>query len=103
LGAEIEELNTAIGISFKKSDLINLTQMAYEQSAIYNASGLCPSIGNCSEFIELCYVRKEITRRQLNKMRQRFSEMREGGDTMTLRVVPLEDIWKVSADMKVVW
>lgn len=49
------------------------------------------------------YVRIEISRVKLKKLRKRQSEMREDGVAKTLRVVPLDDLWKVSADMKVVW
>ena len=103
IGPQATELEEACDLSLKESQLINLTQRAYENSSIHNASGLCPSLGNCSEFIKIMYVRKDMTRVRLKKMRKRLSQMREEGAPMTLRVVPLEDVWKVSADMKVVW
>lgn len=101
-GPEAKELEDACGISLKLSDLTNLSQRVYEKDNIHNNSGHCPSLGNCSEFITTMYARIEISRVKLKTLRKRQSEMREDGHKRTLRVVPLDDMWKVSADMKVI-
>ena len=103
IGTDIRELEQSCGLSLKHSDMINLTQRAYEKNCVHNASGLCPSLGTCSEFIRIMYAKKEITKHQLKKIRKRLSQTREEGASMSLRVMPLADMWKVSADMKVVW
>lgn len=103
IGTEAKEVESICHLSLKQSELINLTQRAYENSCVFNSTGLCPSLSNCSEFIKIMYSRKEITKSELKVMRKRLSQTREEGAAMSLRVVPLEDMWKVSADMKVVW
>jgi len=102
VGREITEVENSTGLTMKLSQLENLSKLAYENCSIYNASGLCPALGNCSEFVKIMYARKEITKREMASLRTRLSQMREEGASMTLRVVPLDDLWKVSADMKVV-
>eukprot|EP00551_Chaetoceros_affinis_P017480 CAMPEP_0203687632 /NCGR_PEP_ID=MMETSP0091-20130426/621_1 /ASSEMBLY_ACC=CAM_ASM_001089 /TAXON_ID=426623 /ORGANISM="Chaetoceros affinis, Strain CCMP159" /LENGTH=248 /DNA_ID=CAMNT_0050557025 /DNA_START=78 /DNA_END=824 /DNA_ORIENTATION=- len=102
VGPQAKEVEEVCGVSMKVSDLINLSQSAYENNSIYNASGLCPSLGNSSEFVKILYARKNIKKTQMKIIRKRLSQMREEGAVMSLRVVPLEDVWKVSADMKVV-
>ncbi len=103
IGREVEELKKTCHLNFSQSNMINLTQRAYEKNSVHNASGLCPSLGTCSEYIRIMYMRKEITKNQLNAIRRRLSKTREEGAAMSLRVIPLADMWKVSADMKVVW
>ncbi len=103
IGTEAKEVESICHLSLRQSELINLTQRAYESSCVFNSTGLCPSLSNCSEFIKILYSRKEITKSELKVMRKRLSQIREEGAAMSLRVVPLEDMWKVSADMKVVW
>ncbi len=46
VGPQAREVEESCGVSLKISDLVNLSQSAYENNSIYNASGLCPSLGN---------------------------------------------------------
>jgi hypothetical protein len=47
------------------------------------------------------YLKKEISKEHLLMMRKKFSKQREDGALVSLRVIPLHDMWKVSVDMKV--
>ena len=101
LGYEIEEIEEAFGVELKMYDLINLSEAAYDHNSIKNTMGMCPSPGQSGEHVKIMYVRKEISKEHLLMMRTKFSEQREEGALVSLRVVPLADMWKVSADMKV--
>ena len=103
IGQQVQEIENSCDISLTQSKMVNLTQRAYETNFVNNSSGLCPSLGNCSEFITIMHLRKELTNYQLVKIRSNLSRTRWDGAPMSLRVMPLGDIWKVSADMKVIW
>ena len=100
LGFEIEEIEEAFGLELNMCDLINLSDEAYEHNPIRN-EGMCPCPGQSGEQVKIMHLRKEISRGHLLMMRSKFSEKREEGALVSLRVIPLADIWKVSADMKV--
>lgn len=100
MGYEIEEIEEAFGLELNMDQLINLSDEAYEHNPIRN-EGMCPCPGQSGEQVKIMYLRKEISKDHLLMMRKKFSEKREDGALVSLRVIPLADIWKVSADMKV--
>lgn len=62
--------------------------------------GIAPSPGGCDEFCRFMYLEKKVTIAELHAMKDRLSGLREHGEYITLTVVPMDDVWKVSADMK---
>mmetsp|Transcript_18793 Transcript_18793/g.28566 ORF Transcript_18793/g.28566 Transcript_18793/m.28566 type:complete len:588 (-) Transcript_18793:132-1895(-) len=100
-GYEIDEIEEACGLSINMNDLIDLSQEAYSKSSVDNASGLCPSPSHSGEQVKIMYMKQKISKAHLLGMRARFSKQREEGLAVTMRVVPTQDIWKVSSDMKV--
>ena len=101
LGFEMEEIEDAFGLQLYMSDLTNLSKEAYEYNSINNELGMCPSPGHSGEHVKIMHLKKEISKDHLLLMRKKFSEQREQGAFVSLRVVPLHEMWKVSADMKI--
>lgn len=98
-------IEDACNVKLNTSTMTNLTEKAFEitgesRSISYN-HGICPSSGSCSEFVQIMSINKDITKMELQTMRCQLSELREQGNMITLRVVPIADIWKISTDMKV--
>jgi len=60
------------------------------------------SPGGCDEFLKYMYVEKRVTKADLDEMRGRLSGLREEGEFITLQLVSLNDLWKVSADNKAI-
>jgi len=101
LGFEMEEIEDAFGLQLNMSDLTNLSKEAYEYNSINNELGMCPSPGHSGEHVKIMKKEKEISKDHLLLMRKKFSAQREHGAFVSLRVVPLHEMWKVSADMKI--
>jgi hypothetical protein len=101
LGFEIEEVEEAFGLELNMFDMVNLSKEAYGHTAVHNDMGMCPSPGLSGEHVKIMYLRKEISKDHLLMMRKKFSKQREDGALVSLRVIPLRDLWKVSVDMKV--
>ena len=101
LGFEMEEIEDAFGLQLYMSDLTNLSKEAYEYNSINNELGMCPSPGHSGEHVKIMHLKKKISKDHLLLMRKKFSEQREQGAFISLRVVPLHEMWKVSADMKI--
>lgn len=105
-GIAVQEMKEECGIEVKANELIDLTQLAYEERVSSNqlpVAGVCPSAGGCDEFVQITYLEKKITKTELEAMKGRLSGLRNHGEIITLRVVPFDEVWKVSADAKAMW
>lgn len=99
----IRETKEECGIEVEANELIDLTLLAHEKGVGDRPTGMCPSAGGCDEFIQIMYLEKKITREELEIMEGRLAGLRNHGEVITLRVVPFDEIWKVSADAKAMW
>jgi ADP-sugar diphosphatase len=94
-GTAVKELQEECGISIQPKDLVNLTQLIHAPQ-----HGLALSAGGCDEQCQFLYLEKMVTQKQLEAMKGRLTGLREHGEVITLRVVPIEDVWRVSMDVK---
>jgi ADP-sugar diphosphatase len=90
-GTAVQEIQEECGITLQMSDLVDLTQ----------DYGLAPSPGGCDEVVQYFYGEKRVTRDQLNSMRDRLTGLLDEGEAIILKVVPWDDMWKISRDTKV--
>ena len=114
-GMAVKEMQEECGISIDPHELIDLTQLAFatnnqttttttssSSNDGWGVAGLAPSPGGCDEHCRYFYLEKQVTPAQLEEMKGRLAGLREEhGEYITLRVVPWGDLWKVSADCKV--
>ncbi|KAJ4386828.1 hypothetical protein N0V93_009726 [Gnomoniopsis smithogilvyi] len=52
-----------------------------------------PSAGGCDEYIKIFAHEKRVSREQLREWQGKLTGLREEGEMITLKVVPLEDLW----------
>ncbi|KAL7555713.1 hypothetical protein ACA910_009353 [Epithemia clementina (nom. ined.)] len=66
------------------------------------SAAIPPSPGGCDEVLRLFYLEKNVTLQELHDMKGRLHGLREHGEYITLRVVPMDQVWKVSGDAKAI-
>lgn len=102
-GVAVQELREECGIDVVPSQLVDLTALACQQAVDAGhapVAAIPPSPGGCDEFCRFMYLEKRVTLAELDAMRGRLQGLREHGEYITLRVVPMQDVWRVSADAK---
>jgi diketogulonate reductase-like aldo/keto reductase len=102
-GIAVKEMEEECGIVVRPSDLVDLTELACQEALQLGnipMAGIPPSPGGCDEFVRYMYLEKKVTVAELDEMRGRLQGLREHGEFITLKVVPMEDVWRVSGDAK---
>lgn len=105
-GTAAKEMEEECGIKLRPSDLTDLTELAFQgevEAGNLPQVGIAPSPGGSDEYLRYMYVERLVTKSELEQMKGRLSGLRDEGEYITLRVIPLKDIWRVSADNKVLW
>jgi len=102
-GIAVQEMEEECGITVRDTDFVDLTELACQEAvALGNLpmAALSPSGGACDEMLRYLYLEKKVTTAELEEMRGRLHGLREHGEYITLEVVPMEDVWKISGDSK---
>lgn len=105
-GTAAREMEEECGIKLRPSELTDLTEIGCRdalEAGTIPCAAVAPSPGGCDEFIRYMYTERVVTKAALEKMKGELSGLREEGEYITLRVVDLKDMWKVSADNKAMW
>ena len=97
-GTAAREIEEECGIKLRPSELTDLTELAG-----LSGDGIAPSPGGCDEHIGYLYAERSVSTAELDEMKDRLSGLRDEGEYITLRVVALRDLWRVSADNKALW
>ena len=99
-GAAAKEIEEELGVTIREDELTNLSELAAEGKE-NNEEGLAkamfPSAGGCDEFISIFSAERRIPRAQLKEWSGRLTGLREHGERITLKVVPMQDAWKIGA------
>ncbi len=108
-GAAANEIEEEAKLKVKESDLINLSELALEDipatpwtnSANATAAGseklensMYPSVGACDEFIPIFLCQKRLTRHHMDWLKGKATGLRDEGENITLKLVPLNKAWK---------
>lgn len=102
-GIAVQEIREECGIDIHASDLVDLTALAFEdatKSGSLSVASIPPSPGGCDEYIRYMYLEILVTKAELDDMRDRLTGLREHGEFISLRVVPMDQLWQVSGDAK---
>ena len=105
-GTAAKEMEEECGIRLRASELTDLTQLAMAEvveAGHLPTPAVAPSPGGCDEFLRYMYAERIVTKSDLETMKEHLGGLREHGECITLRVVPMEDLWKVSGDNKAIW
>jgi 8-oxo-dGTP pyrophosphatase MutT (NUDIX family) len=96
-GGAAKEIEEETGLVVKQDDLIDMTALAARaqedgeklQNAVY------PSPGGSDEFIPLFLCLKTMPNAEIEALQGKLTGLRDTGEKITLKVVPLADLWKV--------
>lgn len=91
-----KELEEECGITIDASELIDLTAFGYGA----NVKGIYMSPGGCDEFIRLFACVKTVTKEKLEQLEGKLTGNLEEGETICLKIVPFDDLWKVCHEAK---
>jgi len=95
-GVAAKEMQEETEITISSEKLIDLTELAYNGKY----QGIIPSAGGCDEFIR-CYVyRQNVEDKKLQEFNKKLTGLLSEGENITLRVIPLQDFWKETSDVK---
>ena len=97
-GGAAKEIEEETGLKIPAEDLIDLTDMALPKPTSNDEEflqrGVYPSPGGCDEFVPLFLHQKRIPRDQLEEWSGKLTGLREHGEKITLKLCPLERLWK---------
>jgi ADP-sugar diphosphatase len=105
-GTAAKEMEEECGIKIRPSDLVDMTELAFQDAVRAGhlpCAGIPPSPGGCDELIRYMYAERIVNKQDLDEMRGRLQGLREHGEYITLQVVSMEEMWKVSGDAKTMW
>ena len=98
-GGAAKEIEEETGLCIQANELIDMTALALQsrpesgetetlQKAVY------PSAGGSDEFIPVFLCQKRMPRQEIEMLQGKLTGERDSGEKITLKVVPLEDLWK---------
>ncbi|KAJ5495163.1 hypothetical protein N7539_000279 [Penicillium diatomitis] len=98
-GGAAKEIEEETGLKVKQDELVDMTALAAEISATSSGDeplqkAMYPSAGGSDEFIPIFLCEKRMPREEIEKLQGKLTGLREHGEKITLKVVPLEDLWK---------
>lgn len=99
-GAAAKEIKEELGITIREDELTCLSELAAPREA-EDAEGLTsamfPSAGGCDEHVTIYSHERRIPREQLKDWNGRLTGLRSSGEKITLKLVPIKDLWKEGA------
>lgn len=107
-GAAAAEIEEEARLKVNESDLINLSELALQDipatpwtegnsTALGSESvenSMYPSVGACDEFIPIFLAQKRLTRRHMDWLKGKATGLRDEGENITLKLVPLNKAWR---------
>jgi len=97
-GKAISELKEETGIDIREDNLVDLTQLAYGND--HHHGGMIPSAGGCDEFLRLFLYRANCSEEFLSTLQGRLTGLRSHGELITLEVLELDQLWRITPDAK---
>jgi len=95
-GVAANELAEECDVHISSSSLVDLTEFAYQK----RFRGMYPSAGGCDEFLRLFVYQETVSREKLESLRGKLTGNREHGELITLKIVPLSEVWREAPDSK---
>ncbi|KAG8406607.1 hypothetical protein J3458_020950 [Metarhizium acridum] len=103
-GAAAKEIEEELGITIHENDLVCLNDLAAEAAGQnkdddeeHLPTAMFPSAGGCDEHITIFSCERRIPRSQLSEWNGRLTGLRSEGEKITLKLVPMKDLWKEGA------
>ena len=101
-GKAAQEIQEETGLTISDTELIDLTDLAIHDRGNAPDSevlqrGMYPSPGACDEFIPIFLCEKELPRKEIEDVQGRLTGLHKDGEKITLKLVPLKNLWKEGA------
>ncbi|KAJ6787704.1 hypothetical protein PWT90_10409 [Aphanocladium album] len=99
-GVAAQEMQEELGITIAEEDLTCLSDLAAEGEETQAESlpaAMFPSAGGCDEHITIYSCERRIPRNELQSWSGRLTGLRDHGEKITLKIVPMKDAWRVGA------
>jgi ADP-sugar diphosphatase len=99
-GAAASEIAEEAHLTIAEDELINMSELALSDQSSGEETleeAMYPSVGACDEFIPLMLCQKKITTRHMEWLKGRATGLRDEGENITLRLVPLEKAWRAGS------
>ncbi|EBA27440.1 hypothetical protein V6Z90_005495 [Aspergillus fumigatus] len=98
-GAAAKEIEEETGLTIPQGELVDMTSLALQsisepKDGEYLQRAVYPSPGGSDEFIPLFLCQKRMPRKEIESLQGRLTGLRQHGEKITLKVVPLKDLWK---------
>ncbi|KAK1144524.1 hypothetical protein N8T08_005397 [Aspergillus melleus] len=98
-GGAAKEIQEETGLVIPQDELIDMTSLASQLTARSENEGplqnaVYPSAGGSDEFIPLFLCQKRMPRGDIGALQGRLTGLRQEGEKITLKIVPLKDLWK---------
>ncbi|KAI8646000.1 hypothetical protein BD408DRAFT_429156 [Parasitella parasitica] len=95
-GTAAKEIEEETGLKIKEDELVDMTDLAYGDKW----RGVYPSAGGSDEFLRLFVCIKQMEKSQISELEGKLTGLRDQGESITLKLVCMEDAWKSSPDAK---
>lgn len=99
-GGAAKEIQEETGLLVEQGELVDMTALALQgrgDSGEFLQSAVYPSAGGSDEFIPLFLCQKSMPRKEIEELQGKLSGLRDEGEKITLKVVPLKDLWREGA------
>jgi 8-oxo-dGTP pyrophosphatase MutT (NUDIX family) len=96
-GAAAKEIEEELGITIHEDELKCLSELATPPGDEGLAQAVFPSPGGCDEHVTLYTHKQHVPRAQLQEWSGKLTGLRDHGEKITLKVVPMKDLWKEGA------
>ncbi|XP_057812226.1 nudix hydrolase 14, chloroplastic isoform X2 [Salvia miltiorrhiza] len=96
-GTAVREVEEETGLHLNMDDLVDLT--AFLDPSTGNQ--VFPSPGGCDEGIGLFLYRGSVDKDIIRQLQGKETGLRDHGELIQVRVVPYRDLWRITADAKV--
>ncbi|KAL5064365.1 hypothetical protein RYX36_026102 [Vicia faba] len=97
VGTAVREVEEETGIKLNVEDMVDLT--AFLDSS--TGRTVFPSPGGCDEDISIFLCRKHVDKEVIMHLQGKETGLREHGELIKVRVVPYKNLWRATADCKV--
>ncbi|KAL8396316.1 hypothetical protein RB596_009931 [Gaeumannomyces avenae] len=102
-GTAAREIKEELGLDIPASELTCLSDLAAEEAAAAAggqrdageklARAVYPSAGGCDEYIPIFMHERRVPRKQLAEWTGKLTGLRDEGEKITLKLVPMDDLW----------
>ncbi|KAL2754029.1 hypothetical protein ACRALDRAFT_2043130 [Sodiomyces alcalophilus JCM 7366] len=98
-GAAAREMQEELGLEIREDELVCLSELAADQGEDEERlpNAMYPSAGGCDEHITIYSHERRVPRAQLRDWAGRLTGLRDHGEKITLKLVPMRDLWRVGA------